>query len=178
MRYKRKPPLAAPGCNASPSGASCAISRARPGSSSIGGETVVKPETFYFTGRRTRKGETCLTLVMLDIDAHKVGDLEERHGVRPALKDGFLPDCYIETSTNGNGAHIFLIVDKTDWADPDYNAVLRELDGWLKGVLAETGIVLDTVEIKGTCATVSWKDGMPKHTAGTARQAASGVGTV
>ena len=82
------------------------------------------------------------------------------------LKDGFLPDCYVETSTNGKGAHVFLIIDKTDWADADYNAVLRELDRWLTGVLAETGIELDTAEVKGSCATVSWKDGMPKHVAG------------
>ena len=27
-------------------------------------------------GRRTRKGETCLTLLMLDVDAHKVGNLK------------------------------------------------------------------------------------------------------
>jgi len=132
----------------------------------IGGETVVKPETFYFTGRRTRKGETCRTLLMLDVDAHKVGNLENAMEFARRLKDGFLPDCYVETSTNGKGAHVFLIIDKTDWADADYNGVLRELDRWLKAVLAETGIVLDTVEVKGSCATVSWKDGMPKHTAG------------
>ena len=132
----------------------------------IGGETVVKPETYYFTGRRTRKGETCLTLLMLDVDAHKVGNLDNAMEFARRLKERFLPDCYVETSTNGKGAHVFLIVDKTDWADPDYNAVLRELDRWLKAVLAETGIELDTVEVKGSCATVSWKDGMPKHTAG------------
>ena len=34
-------------------------------------------------------------------------------------------------------------------------------------MLAATGIELDTVEIKGHCATLSWMDGMPKHTAGT-----------
>jgi hypothetical protein len=83
------------------------------------------------------------------------------------LRDGFFPNCYVETSTNGNGAHVFLVVDKTDWSDADYNAVLKDLDGWLKGVLAATGIELDTAEVKGSCATVSWNDGMPKHTAGT-----------
>jgi hypothetical protein len=133
----------------------------------IKGEVVVKPETVYFTGRRSRRGETCLTLLMIDIDAHKVGDLKDAMRFAGHLRDNFLPDCYVEVSTNGNGAHIFLIVDKTDWEDVQYNAVLKELDAWLKAVLAETGIVLDGVEIKGSCATVSWKDGMPKHTAGT-----------
>ena len=134
---------------------------------SIKGEVVVKPETVYFTGRRSKRGETCLTLLMIDIDAHKVGDLKDAMRFAGDLRDNFLPDCYVEVSTNGNGAHVFLIVDKTDWEDVQYNAVLKELDAWLKAVLAETGIVLDGVEIKGTCALVSRQDGVPKHTAGT-----------
>ena len=132
----------------------------------IKGELVVKPETVYFTGRRCRKGETCLTLVMVDIDAHETGTLEDSMRFAEILRDRFFPGCYIEVSTNGNGAHIFLVVDKTDWRDPDYNAVLKGLDEWLKRVLAETGIVLDNVEIKGTVALVTWQDGVPDHTAG------------
>jgi len=132
----------------------------------IKGKVVVKPEMVYFTGRRSKKGETCLTLLMVDIDAHKVGDLKDAMRFAHHLRDNFLPGCYVEVSTNGNGAHIFLIVDKTGWQDVQYNAVLKEFDHWLKAVLAETGIVLDGVEIKGTCALVSWKDGVPEHTAG------------
>ncbi len=132
----------------------------------IGGEIVTKPETVYFTGRRSKEDETCLTLVMIDIDAHKVGGPKESMQFADHLRDGLLPGCYIETSTNGAGAHIFLIVDKTLWADLDYNALLKEFDDWLKGILAQTGIELDTVEIKGHCATVFWKDGAPQHTAG------------
>ena len=37
----------------------------------VNGETIVKPETVYFTGQTARRGETCLTLVMVDIDAHR-----------------------------------------------------------------------------------------------------------
>jgi hypothetical protein len=132
----------------------------------INGKTISKPETAYFTGRRTRRGETCRTLVMVDIDAHKVGDLKNAMAFADHLKNKVFCDCYIEVSTNGNGAHIFLIVDKTDWEDVDYNNVLKELDAWLKGVLAQTGIALDTVEMKGHCATVTWKDGVPRHKAG------------
>jgi hypothetical protein len=132
----------------------------------IGGEIITKPETVYFTGRRTRKDKTCLTLLMIDIDAHNRGDLQRAMQFAEHLREYF-PGCYIEVSTNGNGAHIFLVIDKTRWADCDYNALLKEFDAWLKGVLAETGIELDTVEIKGHCATVVWKNGVPKHTAGT-----------
>jgi hypothetical protein len=102
---------------------------------------------------------------MIDIDAHRTGDLKNAMQFAEHLRKYF-PGCYIEVSTNGNGAHVFLIVDKTGWADADYNAMLKGLDAWLKGVLAQTGIELDTVETKGHCATVSWNDGMPKHTAG------------
>ena len=130
-------------------------------------ETITKPETAYFTGRRTRRGETCLTLMMIDIDAHKVGGLKEAMGFANYLRRHFLPSCYIEVSTNGNGAHIFLIIDKTSWEDVDYNGALKQFDHWLKGILAQTGIELDCVEIKGNCATVSWVDGMPKHRMGT-----------
>ncbi len=132
----------------------------------INGEIVVKPETVYFTGRRTRKDETCLTLVMIDIDAHKMGDLKNAMQFAAILKEKYFRDSYVEVSTNGNGAHIFLIIDKTGWVDADYNAILKGLDAWLKSVLARTGIVLDGVEIKGTCALVSWKDCVPTHTAG------------
>ncbi len=132
----------------------------------INGEIITKPETVYFTGKRTRKDEPCLTLLMIDIDAHKVGGPKESMQFAGHLRAGFLPGCYIETSTNGAGAHIFLIIDKTLWADLDYNALLKEFDDWLKGILAQTGIELDTVEIKGHCATVYWKDGAPQHTAG------------
>ena len=133
----------------------------------IKGEIVTKPETMYFTGRRAKKGEPCRTLVMVDIDAHKTGDLKNAMQFAGVLKGNYFSDSYVEVSTNGNGAHIFLIIDKTGWMDAQYNAILKELDAWLKSVLAETGIVLDGVEIKGTCALVSWKDGVPTHTAGT-----------
>ena len=133
----------------------------------IGDEIITKPETVYFTGKRTKKDEICLTLMMIDIDAHEIGGLKEAMEFADHLNDTVLPNCYIETSTNGSGAHIFLIIDKTAWADVDYNGLLKQLDHWLKGVLTQTGIELDTVDIKGHCATVCWKDGAPKHTAGT-----------
>jgi hypothetical protein len=102
----------------------------------IKGEVVVKPETVYFTGRRSKKGESsCRTLVMIDIDAHQTGDLKNAMEFAGVLKGNYFPDSYVEVSTNGNGAHIFLIIDKTGWADSQYNAVLKDLDHWLKAVL-------------------------------------------
>jgi hypothetical protein len=133
----------------------------------INGEIITKPETVYFTGNRTKPDEICLTLLMIDIDSHKKGSLEEAMRFAGHLRAKCFPGCYIEVSTNGNGAHIFFVVDKTDWADVDYNAALKAFDAWLKGVLAETGIELDCVEVKGNCATVSWVDGVPKHKMGT-----------
>ena len=60
----------------------------------------------YFTGRRAKKGETCKTLVMIDIDAHKTGDLANAMRFAEHLRKYFFPDSYVEVSTNGNGAHI------------------------------------------------------------------------
>ena len=57
-------------------------------------ETITKPETVYFTGRRTKPGETCLTLLMIDIDAHKIGGPKEAMAFARYLGDNFFPACY------------------------------------------------------------------------------------
>ena len=102
---------------------------------------------------------------MIDIDAHKVGNLKNAMEFANHLRDNFLPDCYVEVSTNGNGAQ-----SSSSWTRPlgrtPRHAVLRDLDHWLKAVLARTGIELHDVEIKGTCAMVSWNTPCPTHTTG------------
>ena len=75
----------------------------------------------------------------LDVDAHKVGNLGERHGVRRAPEEQVPTRLLRRNEHQRQGCDVSLFVDKTDWADADYNAVLRELDRWLKAVLAETG---------------------------------------
>ena len=128
----------------------------------INGEIIVKPETVYFTGSRAKKGETCLTLVMIDIDAHKVGDLKNAMRVRrpPA---GQLPPGLLHRGQHQRQRRPHLPHHRQDRLGglPSTTPSSRSWTHWLKGVLAETGIELDDVEIKGTCALVSWKDGVP-----------------
>lgn len=108
-------------------------------------------ETVYFTGSRGDE-----TLVMLDVDCHKSGSLEGASRFAEFLKLNFFPDLYCETSTNGNGIHGYVLVDKRDWSAADYNGVLKLVEKWLKQVLATTGFDVETVELKGRCPSVVW----------------------
>ena len=47
-------------------------------------------------------------------------------------------------------------MDKRQWGEADYNAVLKEVEGWLKRILASTGFDVETVELKGRCPVVVW----------------------
>jgi hypothetical protein len=80
-------------------------------------------ETIYFTGSRGDE-----TLLMLDIDCHKTGTLEGARQFAEFLKRNYFPNLYYETSTNGNGVHGYLIVEKRFWNATDYNAVLMSFD--------------------------------------------------
>ena len=108
-------------------------------------------KTVYFTGSRSD-----YTLLMLDIDCHKSGSLEGASQFAEYLRQRFFPNLYYETSTNGNGIHGYIIVDKWKWADAEYNAVLKEVEAWLKLVLATTTFDVETVELKGQCPSIVW----------------------
>ena len=66
---------------------------------------------------------------------HAAGTLEGATQFAEYLKRNYFPDLYIETSTHGNGAHGFLVVDKSFWTEAQYKGVLVELEKWLKRVL-------------------------------------------
>lgn len=121
--------------------------------------------TFYFTGAR---GD--LTLLMLDIDCHKFGTLEGAIRFAQYLRENYFPGLYFEISTNGNGIHGYLLVDKTGITAPEYNDAAKALDKWLKGCLAVTTFDVETVETKGLCPVVEWSNARGKvahYTAGT-----------
>jgi hypothetical protein len=111
----------------------------------------VGQETLYFTGSRGDQ-----TLVMVDIDCHKSGTPEGARRFAEYLRANFFPNLYFETSTNGNGIHGYLIVDKWEWSAADYNATLKLVELWLKRILASTSFDVETVELKGRCAVVIW----------------------
>ena len=108
-------------------------------------------ETVYFTGSRGDE-----TLLMLDIDCHKSGSLEGARQFAEFLKRRYFPNLYYETSTNGNGIHGYLVVDKRFWNEAQYNGVVKTAEKWLKKILASTDFDVETVELKGRCPSVVW----------------------
>ena len=116
-------------------------------------------ETFYFTGRRNTKSKRDYkTLVMVDIDCHSSGTLAGALAFAKHLADNYLSGMYYEPSTHGVGAHGYLIVEKPNWEEEDYNSLLGKLDAWLKHVLATTKYDVENVEIKGRCPVVTWTE--------------------
>jgi hypothetical protein len=109
-------------------------------------------QTVYFTGAR---GDW--TLVMLDIDCHKSGSPEGARKFAEYLKNRFFQNLYFEPSTNGNGIHGYVMVDKSAWTAADHNAAMKSLEVWLKCVLAGTKFDVETVEVKGRCPVVVWE---------------------
>jgi hypothetical protein len=66
--------------------------------------------TVYFTADgRVRTPET---LLMVDIDCHGTGTYEAAVAFARHLRDHHFPDLYFEPSTNGNGVHAYLLLDK------------------------------------------------------------------
>jgi len=114
-------------------------------------EIVVKPETLYFTGKCSRRRQRCVTLLLIDIDNHKRGTLAGALAFAEALEKRFFPGLYFERSTNGEGVHAYLLVDKIGVDDADYNQVLlRKLQPWLRKWLSYGGHDVEAVEVKGT----------------------------
>ena len=111
---------------------------------------LVDDDTAYFTAS---PGDE--TILMVDIDCHAKGTLEGATQFAQHLKENYFPDLYYEVSTNGGGVHGFVVVDKRLWKNPDYKAVLVEVEKWLKRVLRSTDFDVEDVELKGTPLTVS-----------------------
>ena len=110
-------------------------------------------ETLYFTG--SKEGDR-YTLLMLDVDCHGCGTVGGAMQFLQFLRDHYLPGLYYEVSTNGNGGHGYVVVDKTGWTNAAYNRVALDWGNWLRRVLATTSFDVETVEIKGTCPVVQW----------------------
>lgn len=114
---------------------------------------LVGDDTAYFTANSL--GDE--TILMIDVDCHASGTLEGATQFAEFLKRKYFPNLYIETSTHGNGAHGFLVVDKSFWTAAEYKGVLGNLEKWLKRVLRSTDFDVEDVELKGTPMTVEWK---------------------
>ncbi len=111
-------------------------------------------ETYYFTGNgRCRVPET---LVMIDIDCHARGTLEAALAFAKYLKNNHYPNLYYEVSTNGQGVHCYIVVEKFDLYGEFINSLLKRLDYHLKALLSAQNFEVENVEVKGTCPVLTW----------------------
>ena len=77
---------------------------------------LLDDDTAYFTANSL--GDE--TILLIDIDCHSSGTLEGAKRFARHLKENYFPNLYVETSTHGNGAHGFLVVDKSFWTAAEY----------------------------------------------------------
>ena len=117
----------------------------------------ISKATFFFAG--ASEFEKQQTLVNIDIDCKKFGTLDGATAFAKWIQKNIFPNMYFEVSTNGNGIHGYIILDKGELGSEAVNRLLlNRLDKFLKLCLAETDFDVENVEIKGTLPTYSWGD--------------------
>jgi hypothetical protein len=113
-------------------------------------------KTHYFTGNGSPKFPE--TLLNIDIDCHKTGTLAGAIAFAEFLRDNFFPNLYFEVSTNGNGVHAYVVIEKGDLGAVILNELSRRLQKHLRQILSTTHFDVEDVEIKGTCPVFVWGD--------------------
>ncbi len=118
------------------------------------GSHFMGKDTFYFTGNG--RSSDPYTLVMIDIDCHKTGTLEGAVAFVEFLRAEHFPSLYWETSTNGNGVHGYVILQKLGYGDVFANKMLDRLQMFLRSVLESNPFDIEGVEVKGHCTEIVW----------------------
>ena len=112
-------------------------------------------ETYYFAG--SHQSQQQLTLVNVDIDCKEVGSLKGALAFAAWIRKHIFPNMYFEVSTNGKGAHGYIVVDRQDMSAKALNRILlNRLDKFLKLCLSESDFDVENVEIKGLAPVFSW----------------------
>lgn len=125
-------------------------------------------KTHYFTGQSNSQFPE--TLLNIDIDCHKRGTLAGAIAFAGFLKEHHFPGLYFEVSTNGNGVHAYVVVEKGELGSAFLNGLFRRFEQHLRQILSTTNFDVEDVEIKGTCPVFVWGDrrGQPQnYTSGT-----------
>lgn len=125
-------------------------------------------KTFYWTGNGSPKFPE--TLLNIDIDCHKKGTLAGAIAFVEYLRDNFFPNLYFEISTNGNGVHAYVVIEKGDLGSVFLNGLFRRFEQHLRQILSTTNFDVEDVEIKGTCPVFVWGDkkgSLQNYTSGT-----------
>lgn len=104
-------------------------------------------ETYYFTANEDWRCP--LALLMFDIDCHGgIGSLQGALAYAKYLQQ-FFTNLYFEISTNGNGVHCYVLLEKQNWHPAQLNDLLKnKLQPYLRH-LAQ-GFDIQLVEVKGT----------------------------
>jgi hypothetical protein len=116
-------------------------------------------DTFYF--QANGQASVAETLVKIDIDCQKSLGLGSKEGAQEFanhLKTTYFHDLVFEPSTNGNGVHGYIVVNKLGLSAKTVNAQFKVFEKWLKQEAVEVGADIEDVEIKGTCPVFEWKD--------------------
>jgi hypothetical protein len=111
-------------------------------------------ETYYFVAAgssRVRK-----VLINLDIDCHNSGSLHGAVEAAEYLKQNFFPGLYYEVSTNGNGVHGYIIVEKFGIYAETLKTLLKQLEHYLNRHLLARGFDVELFEFKGLPPVVTW----------------------
>jgi hypothetical protein len=115
--------------------------------------------TYYYFGNPKRW--TRYTLLMVDIDVQKSKKLGTTEGaVRFAEHLCRLwPGSYWEMSTNGNGVHLYLMIDKFGVYAEEVNRIIKGFGHWLQDEADRTQADIELVEVKGTLPEQDYQDG-------------------
>jgi hypothetical protein len=118
------------------------------------GDHATGKSTGYYTGNGKRLGRE--SLAKIDIDCHKTGTFEGAVAFAEYLGEHHFPDLYWEPSTNGNGVHAYLYIEKYGYRDVLLNQALDRLEVFLESVLESTTFDVEMVEVKGQAMVIGW----------------------
>jgi len=115
-------------------------------------------DTYYFTANGRQSSPESLLMIDIDCKNGEKGAMQ----FAEFLKNSVFKGMYCEVSTNGVGAHGYVILEKQSWHPAEINDLLKtKLATWLRHValpFIEANLISD-VEVKGTFALPTWEKG-------------------
>jgi hypothetical protein len=115
-------------------------------------------KTLYFYGNENNNEDK--TLLMIDIDVNKKEKKGSYQGAKKFAEYLKLKinDFYYEKSTNGEGIHGYIIINKCEKTAQEINIILKKFENYLKKEKEEIKADIELVEIKGTLHEINYKD--------------------
>lgn len=121
----------------------------------------------HFSSRKTHyfwadhRASTPEIIVMIDFDAgedHGGGTTAGCWQFADLIKQKLFPGLYLEASTNGQGVHGYLILEKLGIKADLVRQVLKNLEAYLKKLAASVGADIACVEVKGLPPSIQYDD--------------------